>query len=526
MLIFLSQFVLGIGNTLYYALGQTYLDDNTKKTNTPMMLAYAMSLRMFGPVVGFLLGYLSLNTYIDPTKTPLINNKDPRWLGAWWLGWIILGFTMLLFSWLIGMFPKELPKMRLLRQSSEIPRVLRTTNDDDDEAEPFKNNNTTDLTSDNQPAEDFPKLKDFPTALMRLLKNKLLMFNILSGIFYILGSSGYITFLSKYMEVQFNKNSSDATIVTGPVTIIGMVTGFLLSGFLISKYRPTPRKLFLWNVIVGIGYMVGQVIYLSLTCDNHSLINEFGALNLTATCNSNCSCDGVPYSPVCHEASGITYFSPCHAGCNKWNENNKTYSGCACASESDDFTRSPWFHSTASLVPNGDFVETSTPLGFRVNLAGQNTSDPFNDSVELATDSTYLTYTQHGKDDYEEIEFPETIPINETAYYKGNETDDDLLESTENVNTESITLTESSRKIEEEDTRTFDSTTFATVSTTAESRRKRAVDATDRLSKDNIIPGACIAGCAYGFFMFTGISCLINWLGATGRIGNILLNFR
>lgn len=56
VLIFMSQFVLGIGNTLYYSLGQTYLDDNTKKTNTPLMLAYASSLRTFGPVVGFALG--------------------------------------------------------------------------------------------------------------------------------------------------------------------------------------------------------------------------------------------------------------------------------------------------------------------------------------------------------------------------------------------------------------------------------------------------------------------------------------
>jgi len=42
VLIFLSQFVLGVGNTLYYSLGQTYLDDNTKKTNTPLMLAVAL----------------------------------------------------------------------------------------------------------------------------------------------------------------------------------------------------------------------------------------------------------------------------------------------------------------------------------------------------------------------------------------------------------------------------------------------------------------------------------------------------
>lgn len=110
ILIFLSQFVLGIGNTLYYSLGQSYLDDNTKKGNTPLVLAFALSLRMFGPMLGFFLAYLMLNIYIDPTKTPLIDSTDPRWLGAWWLGWVFLGTAMLVFAVLIGMFPKALPK--------------------------------------------------------------------------------------------------------------------------------------------------------------------------------------------------------------------------------------------------------------------------------------------------------------------------------------------------------------------------------------------------------------------------------
>lgn len=82
LLIFLSQFVLEIG--IYYFLGQTYLDDNTKKGNSPLVLANALSLRMIGLAAVFLYGYFSLNAYIDPIKTPLIDNKDPRWLG-----WII-----------------------------------------------------------------------------------------------------------------------------------------------------------------------------------------------------------------------------------------------------------------------------------------------------------------------------------------------------------------------------------------------------------------------------------------------------
>lgn len=102
ILIFLSQFILGIGNTLYYSLGQSYLDDNTKKTNTPLMLGYAFALRMLGPMVGFVLSYSFLNMYIDPSKTPIIDSSDPRWLGAWWLGWIVLGFAMFFFAFLIG----------------------------------------------------------------------------------------------------------------------------------------------------------------------------------------------------------------------------------------------------------------------------------------------------------------------------------------------------------------------------------------------------------------------------------------
>ena len=38
LLIFLSQFILGVGTTLYFGLGQTYLDDNTKKKDTPLLL--------------------------------------------------------------------------------------------------------------------------------------------------------------------------------------------------------------------------------------------------------------------------------------------------------------------------------------------------------------------------------------------------------------------------------------------------------------------------------------------------------
>lgn len=77
--------------------------------------------------------------------------------------------------------------------------------------------------------DDLPKIKDLPKALMRLLKNKILIFNISSTTFYVLGSTVYVLFLSKYIEIQFNKSPSDATILTGPVTVAGKYN--------ISKYN-------------------------------------------------------------------------------------------------------------------------------------------------------------------------------------------------------------------------------------------------------------------------------------------------
>lgn len=113
---------------------------------------------------------------------------------------------------------------------------------------------------------EIPTFKQFPAAMARLFRNKLLMFNVLSGIFYILGAAAYFTFMSKYLEVQFHKSAADATIVTGPITILGVVIGLLASGYVISKLKPSPSKVLMWNVIVGFGYMAGQISNLYWTC--------------------------------------------------------------------------------------------------------------------------------------------------------------------------------------------------------------------------------------------------------------------
>ncbi|XP_043653681.1 solute carrier organic anion transporter family member 74D [Drosophila teissieri] len=442
VLIFVSQFVLGVGNTMYYSLGQTYLDDNTKKTNTPLMLAVAMALRMIGPVVGFFFGFLSLNTFIDPTKTPLIDSKDPRWLGAWWLGWVILGTLMCLFSGLIGLFPKQLPKINAPRTNSHLPLALRQTKEELKREENlslgsrFSSNAALDTIGAAAGANaDLPKLKDFPRALMRLLRNKLLIFNILSAVFYILGASGFMTFLTKYMEVQFHKDAQSATIIVGPISIMGMVVGLIGSGIVLSKKKPSVSKVLMWNVIVGGISILGQISYAFLYCPNTFSMTHVGQLNLTSNCNMNCSCEGITYTPVCHEPTDTTYFSACHAGCRGYNATSKLYEDCSCV------------------------VNDAPPKGAAQRLL----------SLLQPTPEPELDATTYFDDDLSEVPL-----LDDNGDF-----DDQLL-----------------------------------------SRTRRS-------TPDSVLrPGICTKNCNWSFWAFSVTSMIVSWFGSSGRVGNVLVNYR
>lgn len=63
--------------------------------------------------------------------------------------------------------------------------------------------------------EYIPTMREFPNAMKRLLTNWLLTFNNLSGVFYVLGASAYITFLAKYLEVQYSTSAAGGTVIAG-----------------------------------------------------------------------------------------------------------------------------------------------------------------------------------------------------------------------------------------------------------------------------------------------------------------------
>lgn len=356
LVVFLSQFVLGIGTTLYYALGQTYIDDNTKKKNTPMLLGLSLSLRTVGPALAFILGYACLSLYIDPRLTPVIDKKDPRWLGAWWIGWLLLGTMMLMFAILMAMFPKRLSKTRINKVGVEqaanpecqANEIIPSVKKSDKEVEATRNgvaDRNNEAGQVRQQPDKFqlvdneedraPTLKEFPAALKRLLVNKLLMFNIVAAVFYILGGSAYITFITKYLEIQFHHSAAGASVAIGPTAIIAMTVGFLVSGCVISKFKPRPSYVLGWNVLVGFSFVIGEILFIFLKCNDGSLVGYRpggDSISIINECNRECNCEGLKYSPVCLQEYQLTFYSACHAGCKHadYTTSKITYHNCSC----------------------------------------------------------------------------------------------------------------------------------------------------------------------------------------------------
>ncbi|XP_015911105.1 solute carrier organic anion transporter family member 74D isoform X1 [Parasteatoda tepidariorum] len=292
-ILFVANFMNGFGYTAYYTIGAPYLDDNVKKKNSPMYFSAMAALRIFGPTLGFLLSSFCLKFYEDPFYDPGIDSRNPRWVGAWWMGFFILGIALLFFTFLLALFPRELPA----RFRSEKKNVKK---EDSKEA-------------------DMPKLKDFPKSVKKLMKNPILVCHVISITFQVNGFAGYFVFMPKFMESQYHQSASDASLFSGATGIISMLLGILIGGFLIKKYKPRPKYLTGYMVLVEVFSVIGLLVSIFLGCSQIQMpgttLNPDKSLSLYNECNAGCSCTRRVFEPVCGSDGVSTFFSPCFAGC-------------------------------------------------------------------------------------------------------------------------------------------------------------------------------------------------------------------
>lgn len=214
---FTSLLGVGIGQTAVYTLGIPFIDDNVASRESPLYFSITIGVRILGPSFGFLLGAYCTSLYAGLSDEPNMDPNNPRWVGAWWLGLVGISATLLLTSVPMFAFPKRLP--------STPPSAPAVTGDAEKKL-PLGNGTVVDSMSPAYNAvtglephkTTAPKIKDFPAAVKRLLKNDMLMYRTASSVLHLLPLAGIYTFLPKYFESQFHFPTHTANMVTGTNT--------------------------------------------------------------------------------------------------------------------------------------------------------------------------------------------------------------------------------------------------------------------------------------------------------------------
>ncbi|XP_069175707.1 solute carrier organic anion transporter family member 74D [Procambarus clarkii] len=312
VLFFSSQFFFGVTLSIFYSLGITYLDDNVSKKAYPMYYSAAFMLRILGPVIGFFVGGKCLSVWIDPSQQPNLTRKDPRWYGAWWIGFLVIGFGLLLTGNLLFLFPRKLPGT----QKREQKRALRLA-ERDRQAGGKRNAEFFSSLARTQRREAKPTLRNLLKGLKRLFTNKIWVGNLFNTTVYVLGVSGYWNFKPKYLETQFRQSPTTASYFTGLASLVSLVLGTGLGGAVLRWAHPGPRFVTGYNIFITLLTCSSYIILAFIGCPKLTVLGPVQG-SVSPECSADCGCS-LRYSPVCSLDNTTLYYSACYAGCSTVN---------------------------------------------------------------------------------------------------------------------------------------------------------------------------------------------------------------
>ncbi|XP_078667309.1 solute carrier organic anion transporter family member 4C1-like [Branchiostoma floridae x Branchiostoma belcheri] len=330
----LAQLIHGLGATPLYTIGVSYLDENVDTVNSGLYIGtfagifYACAF--FGPATGYFFGGKLLDTFTDIYKGndgSQLTPDDPRWVGAWWIGFVVCAAMSWAVSLPLAAYPKELPG------AAEINAKKRSE---------AHQKGGEEIVS----TPDFGKTwRDFPTALLLLLRNPTFMLINIGGAFEAFLSSTFAAFGPKFVQMQFGQPSGWASTLFGFAIVPGAAVGSVLGGLLMKKLKLKCRGMIKLVMVGGaLGFCLDFALLLSCpdmpfagvtVAYQNNLTNQRPmTTNLSDACNADCNCKTAFLVPTCG-ADNIQYFSPCFAGCagESTDVNGiKRYTNCSCVS--------------------------------------------------------------------------------------------------------------------------------------------------------------------------------------------------
>ncbi|XP_066489877.1 solute carrier organic anion transporter family member 1C1-like [Tiliqua scincoides] len=341
LFVLVGNLLRGIGEAPVIPLGMTYIDDFAREENSAFYIGAVRSAGMLGPTLGFLLGAFSANLWVDigmvDADTLLIDSKDIRWVGAWWLGFLICGTTSIVASLPFWFLPRSLQKQGgdtvIKKKASEVYAITQESDGKMKSPEQLQ-------------LKILEALKDFFPAVKKLLGNPIFLVYLLLNILQYNSLVGIVTYESKFMEQQFDIPISRAIFLIGVIVLPITIVATFLGGFIVKKFKLQITGMAKFTCITFLSAYVFNLLYFVSNCEvlqvagltvNYSGIKEPSFLKekLLSTCNSDCSCNASLWDPVCGD-NGITYMSACLAGCRASAETGKNmvFHNCSCVGAS------------------------------------------------------------------------------------------------------------------------------------------------------------------------------------------------
>uniref|UniRef100_A0AAX7UMN6 Solute carrier organic anion transporter family member n=1 Tax=Astatotilapia calliptera TaxID=8154 RepID=A0AAX7UMN6_ASTCA len=328
--VFLGNALRGIGETPVTPLGISYIDDFAKAENSPFYIACLQTITLLGPMFGFLLGSYCARLYVDigyvDMESVTITPKDSRWVGAWWMGFLVSSGLLLISSIPFWFLPRSMPKQES-EENHETPvcEIL---------------NKTEDAQSNNQNFKLTEIAKGFLPSLRRLLGTPAYFLLLCGNILKFNAFIGLLTFKAKYMEQQFGQSASRANFLIGVLNLPAVAIGIFLGGLLMKRYKLSVVSGAQLSFATSFMSYLLMLLQFGTKCDNIPIAGLTVSYNgsvemLFSECNRDCFCSAEEWDPVCSD-SGITYISPCMAGClsSSGHGKNTVFHNCTCVSTS------------------------------------------------------------------------------------------------------------------------------------------------------------------------------------------------
>lgn len=322
-----AQILHGVGAAALVTLGTTLLDESVTKKSAPMYIGIFEASFVLGPALGYVVGgrllnifteFYLLQDYLEPGEKPAdyLSLDSPKWIGAWWLGFLIILVLSYACALLLFLFPAVIPQPKEENENEKSKgHVIK--NDD-----------------------YYALLKDLPHALYKLVSNPTYMCISLGAVMDGFLLTALAAFLPKYFESQFHLSPGYAAMLVGVIVVPAGAGGTIMGGYLGKHFHLTRSgsiKMYIICQALVIPLYLGFLLY----CPNGDFAGvttdkvgnfTYPDVSFRSECNLECeNCDISNFDPVCSLGDDVTFYNPCFAGCSSA-FNGSVFMECSCVS--------------------------------------------------------------------------------------------------------------------------------------------------------------------------------------------------